>query len=108
MNELLSARNGHPVEVIVPEHYLNIEAWAWRYYPATAGDSVFDPLPEDVAIPALLRTAETCRMSSCRATALNQRIDEAGPGYLGVDVGSTSTKAVIMDGPGSTSWPRTT
>ncbi len=95
LNEVLSARNGNKVQVIVPENCLYIEALG----------------------AALLSRGRHSRVCLLTQTDLHQRyfemprldkvhtsegkaslvITEHCSGYLGVDVGSTSTKAVILD-----------
>ncbi|MDP2917047.1 MAG: acyl-CoA dehydratase activase, partial [Dehalococcoidia bacterium] len=99
LNEVLSARNGHPVQVIVPENALYIEALGAALLsrgkhskvsllPDTdAGQRYFEMPPlEKVPVPESktgMVVKEPCR------------------GYLGVDVGSTSTKAVVLDESGT-------
>jgi predicted CoA-substrate-specific enzyme activase len=95
INKMLSERNGHPVEVTIPENYLNIEA---------IGAAL---LSRDKTCQARLllldeagqRYFESPPLKEAAATAndLKQGIKGVCAGYLGVDVGSTSTKAVIMD-----------
>jgi predicted CoA-substrate-specific enzyme activase len=96
LNELISARNGHPAQVVVPEHYLNIEAIGLALLSRHAGGSRFEHLPEEAASE---RYFELPRLQDVAVpgNGLHQHVAAARPGYLGVDVGSTSTKAVIMD-----------
>jgi predicted CoA-substrate-specific enzyme activase len=95
LKEVLSARTGHEVEVNVPQDYLYIEALGTallskekssgvRLLPeADARQDYFEmPRLEKVALPG---------------NGTNLKITEPCSGYLGVDVGSTSTKAVIID-----------
>jgi predicted CoA-substrate-specific enzyme activase len=95
LNEMLSAKNGHIVNVAVPENYLHIEAMGSallsrdkaagvRLLPEIDLSQHYYELPQlqDVPVPG---------------NALKQKITEPCVGYLGVDVGSTSTKAVILD-----------
>jgi len=99
LNEVLSARNGHQVQITVPENYLYIEAsgaallsrgknsQVARLPEADTRQRYFEmPKLENVALPG---------------NGANQKIDESCTGYLGVDVGSTSTKAVILDESGT-------
>ncbi|HJX03172.1 MAG TPA: acyl-CoA dehydratase activase, partial [Dehalococcoidia bacterium] len=95
LNDMLSARNGHSVEVCVPQNSLHIQsmgaallsldkpAQARSLPQADAGQQYFQtPVLEKVALPGnggKLAISQPCK------------------GYLGVDVGSTSTKAVILD-----------
>jgi predicted CoA-substrate-specific enzyme activase len=95
LNDLISVRNGHPVQVIVPENYLYMEAVGSALLSRgktsrisalneEAGSKHYYELPQlqDIPVPG---------------NALTQRITQQCAGYLGVDVGSTSTKAVILD-----------
>jgi predicted CoA-substrate-specific enzyme activase len=95
LNQMLSERNGHPVQAIVPDNYLYIEAIgsallsrdkksAVKLLPeADAPQSYFEsPRLENVSLPG---------------NDLKGKITVPVTGYLGVDIGSTSTKAVIMD-----------
>jgi predicted CoA-substrate-specific enzyme activase len=100
--EQLSTRNGHQVNVTVPDNYLSAQsigaALLSRHNPS---QSRFSLLPEDSAsrkyfeLPGLKEVAvpDNVLHSSIAGTCV---------GYLGVDVGSTSTKAVIMDETGRT------
>ncbi|MDO8567770.1 MAG: acyl-CoA dehydratase activase, partial [Dehalococcoidales bacterium] len=95
VNEVLSARNGHPVQVIVPDNYL---------YVATLGAALLSRSKKSRV--AMLPVADTSQryfetpklqVVSAPGAQTNGKIEESCAGYLGVDVGSTSTKAVIMD-----------
>jgi len=99
LSDMISDRNGHPVEVIIPEDYLHMESLG----------------------AALLSIGKTSRGVMLTGTDVRQRyfempklevvafqdgkdsrrIEEQCVAYLGVDVGSTSTKAVIMDESGT-------
>jgi predicted CoA-substrate-specific enzyme activase len=95
LNEMLYARNGHPVQVNIPPDYLYLEAIGSAllsrgktvksivFNESGPGQSYFQLPPlENVAaanIRPLSKMVQKCR------------------GYLGVDVGSTSTKAIIID-----------
>jgi predicted CoA-substrate-specific enzyme activase len=95
LGEMISERNGHNVQVLVPPNFLHMEAIgsAWLSRDKTAlvkllndeesGRDYFEtPKLSDVVMPG---------------NALKNGINIKGNGYLGVDVGSTSTKAVILD-----------
>jgi predicted CoA-substrate-specific enzyme activase len=95
LNAMLSDRNGHVVELRVPENYLYAEAIGSallsrdktskaQLIPDESKLSKYYELPRlmDVPVPG---------------NVLNQGISEYCRGYLGIDVGSTSTKAVILD-----------
>lgn len=95
LHELISARNGHPVDVTVPDDYLYTEAIGSALLSRDKNcnlkllpdDDVYKhyyelPKLNDVVVPG---------------NGLKQKITAECNGYLGVDVGSTSTKAVILD-----------
>ncbi|MEE9399047.1 MAG: acyl-CoA dehydratase activase [Dehalococcoidales bacterium] len=95
LNEVLSARNGREVRVIVPENYLYLEAFGSALLSRGKASQV-TMLPE---ADARQRYLEMPRLDDVTlpGNGANLRIDEPCLGYLGVDVGSTSTKAVILD-----------
>ncbi len=94
-NEMLSARNGHQAQVIIPENYVHIEALGSALL-SRGRKSRVTMMPEMgkakhyFEMPRLVPIAFQDSGSS-------KRIEDPGTGYLGVDVGSTSTKAVIID-----------
>jgi len=95
LNEVISARNGHQVQVIVPENSLFIEALGSALLSRDKKSKV-SLLPEaDVR----QRYFEMPRVQvvDIPGNGAIPKITEPCPGYLGVDVGSTSTKAVILD-----------
>ena len=101
INAMLSARNGHQVHAIVPENHLHIEALGSALLSRESGKSSrVIVLPQaDVkqhyfAMPRLERITQ-------HEGWAGPKIDESFTGYLGVDVGSTSTKAVIVDQTGT-------
>ena len=95
LNDALSARNGHQVQVIVPENHLYIAAIGSALL-SRGKSSRVSVLPEADAhqryfeLPGLPNIAIPDGKAS-------QPIEQPCLGYLGVDVGSTSTKAVILD-----------
>ena len=97
LNDVLSARNEHQVEVIVPENYLYIEALGSALLSMESGKSsrvitlpTADTRQDYFEMPGLEKIP-------CDDGRAGERIEGACTGYLGVDVGSTSTKAVIID-----------
>ncbi|NQT48521.1 MAG: hypothetical protein HQ578_06055, partial [Chloroflexi bacterium] len=103
LEEVLSARNEHALAVTVPDNYLYIEALGAALLASESERySKVTFLTKDeirrfhFEMPPLHR--ETLPDSHWGAP----QIDEPFTGYLGVDVGSTSTKAVIMDEAGET------
>jgi predicted CoA-substrate-specific enzyme activase len=99
LNDMISARNGHPVEVIIPENYLHMES---------LGSALLSigKTSNGVALSEAETKQRYFEMPRLDIVATQdgkdeQRIEEQRVGYLGVDVGSTSTKAVIMDESGT-------
>jgi len=97
LNEVLSARNGHQVKAMVPQNYLHVEALGLALLARDLGQrsQVTALLGTDIGrhyfeMPGLEKVIQ---MDGWTGPKIN------GPftGYLGVDVGSTSTKAVILD-----------
>lgn len=95
LGEVLTAREGHPVGVHVPENSLHIEALgaallsrdrssSVRLLPETDARSRYFEMPQLEETPVPPSPAGLVIKQPC-------------PGYLGIDVGSTSTKAVILD-----------
>ena len=93
--EEVSARNGHPVKVVVPENYLYIEALGSALLSKRTSSRV-TTLPEAYENKHLF-TMPPLEKVSFGESAPVYGTSAAATGYLGVDVGSTSTKAVIID-----------
>jgi predicted CoA-substrate-specific enzyme activase len=99
LNDMISARNGHPVEVIIPPNYLHMES---------LGSALLSigKASQGVVLSGTDVEQRHFEMPKLEIVAVQdgkdgQRIEEPCVGYLGVDVGSTSTKAVIMDESGT-------
>jgi len=99
LNDMISARNEHPVEVIIPEDYLHMES---------LGSALLSigKTSQGVMLSGTDAKQRHFEMPRLEVVAVQdgkdgQRIEEQCVGYLGVDVGSTSTKAVIMDESGT-------
>ncbi|MBI2853825.1 MAG: hypothetical protein HYX87_02755 [Chloroflexi bacterium] len=95
----MSQRNGHETTLKVPDNFLYIEAIGAALL-ARHGKTAKVEVPEDVdakqhmfSMPSLSRPEE----KTSQDTWVPPRVDAPFKGYLGVDVGSTSTKAVVMD-----------
>lgn len=97
LEEAISARNGHHVKVNVPENCFHIEA---------IGSALLAQEAKREAKVVFLPRAdvEQCYWETPPLKPLTQetkfkqhRTDVPFKGYLGVDIGSTSTKAVILD-----------
>jgi len=99
LNDIISTRNGHEVPAIVPENYLYVEALGSALL-SRGKSSQVSLLPE---ADARQRYFEMPKLEHVNlpGNGANQRIEEPCVGYLGVDVGSTSTKAVILDASGT-------
>jgi len=100
LNDMISARNEHPVGVTIPENYLHIESLGSALLSIGKTSrgvmlSGTDVKQRYFEMPRLETVAPTSRSKD------SQKIEEPCVGYLGVDVGSTSTKAVIMDESGT-------
>jgi predicted CoA-substrate-specific enzyme activase len=95
LSEIISTRNGHAVKVNVPPDYLYIEAIGSALLSRDKQASV-RLLPENGAVKTYFETPRL-EAISLPGNSLKDGITSGGQGYLGVDVGSTSTKAVILD-----------
>jgi len=95
LNDVISARNKHQVQVVVPENHLHIESLgsALLSRGKTSQGVVLsetDDRQHHLEMPRLDVVA-TQNSKPVRS------IEKECTGYLGVDIGSTSTKAVIVD-----------
>jgi predicted CoA-substrate-specific enzyme activase len=95
LSEAVTARDGHPVKVNVPENSLYIEALGAALLSRDRSSTV-NILPETDA------RSRYYEMPRLEETPVPQSpaglvIEKPCSGYLGIDVGSTSTKAVIID-----------
>jgi predicted CoA-substrate-specific enzyme activase len=115
LDEVLSGRNGQPVHVIVPENYLHVEAHGAALL-ARGRASHVAPLPPGesqrayVSMPALRDPSPQRRGEPFPPSLAEKGARDADGaagsgsarqvGYLGVDVGSTSTKAAVVDAQG--------
>jgi predicted CoA-substrate-specific enzyme activase len=98
LQDMIAERNGHPVKVTVPDNHLFIES---------IGSALLsrDKAAKAQMLPETGSTRKYYELARLGEVALPGNALKnclAGPevGYLGVDVGSTSTKAVIMDATG--------
>jgi predicted CoA-substrate-specific enzyme activase len=99
LNDMISARNEHPVEVVIPGDYLHMESLGSALL-SIGKTSRGVMLPET---DAKQRHFEMPKLETVLVADDKDGQMVTGPctGYLGVDVGSTSTKAVIMDESGT-------
>ncbi|MFC1963660.1 acyl-CoA dehydratase activase [Chloroflexota bacterium] len=101
LNETLSARNGHEVEVQIPQNHLYIEALGSALLSRESGKR-----SEVTLLPKLGATQQYFEMPKLGEVVQHDgwsapKVEGPFNGYLGVDVGSTSTKAVILDESGT-------
>ena len=99
LNEALSARNGHQVQVTVPEDSLYVEALGAALLSRGKSAQVC-LLPEGDAHQRYFETSRLEQVAVPKNPA-GLIVKAPCPGYVGVDVGSTSTKAVILDESGT-------
>ena len=95
LSEVISARNGQETKVEIPENYLHIESLGTAMLSMDKTSQVTLLLEKDererfFQMPGL----EIVPAGDDKSL---QKIDRESIGYLGVDIGSTSTKAVILD-----------
>jgi predicted CoA-substrate-specific enzyme activase len=95
LGEMLTAREGHPVRVNVPPNSLYIEALGAALLSRDRRSTV-SPLPETDARQRYFEMAQL-EETPVPESPVGLVIEKPCSGYLGIDVGSTSTKAVILD-----------
>ena len=102
LNDVLSARNGREVRVIIPENYLHMESLGAALLAMASGAaSRVVILPQENTGQRYFEMPKLQEIASSDNGAV-ERMQGIFTGYLGVDVGSTSTKAVIIDEDGTT------
>jgi predicted CoA-substrate-specific enzyme activase len=95
LNDVLSARNGYDVQIIVPDDFLYVEALGAALL-SRGKNSQACLLPEADTGQRYFETPSLRKVPVPESRA-GLKIKEPCLGYLGVDVGSTSTKAVVLD-----------
>ena len=95
LGDVLSARNEHRAQIIIPENYLHIEALGSALLSVRKRSRVV-MLPETCSRQRYFEMPKLKKITH-HHNGSGHRIEALGTGYLGVDVGSTSTKAVIID-----------
>ena len=98
LSEVLTAREGHQVPVNVPENSLYIEALGAALLSRDRRSSV-RLLPETDSSQSYFEMPQLEETHTPESPA-GLVIKQPRSGYLGIDVGSTSTKAVILDDSG--------
>jgi predicted CoA-substrate-specific enzyme activase len=100
LSQMVSARNEHPVNVIIPPDYVHMECLGSALL-SIGRTSRGVLLPETELKQRYFEMPRLEVIAAASRGADGQRIEEQRTGFLGVDVGSTSTKAVIMDESGT-------
>jgi len=95
LEEAISVRNGHPTTAIIPENYTHLSAIG----AALLARGKRPDFVKQIKSEASQRYFQMPALEKASIDEINfyLRVSEPCIGYLGVDVGSTSTKAVIMD-----------
>ena len=99
LSDAISARNKHQVKVIIPENHLYIESLGSALLSIGKTSqgvvlSEIDDRQDYFEMPRL-------KVVTTQDSKPVPNIEEECTGYLGVDIGSTSTKAVIVDETGN-------
>ncbi len=99
LNDVISVRNKHQVQVIVPENHLYIESLgsALLSRGKTSQGVVLSDIDDRQHYFEMPRLEVVATQDSKPVSS----IEKECMGYLGVDIGSTSTKAVIVDESGT-------
>ena len=100
LEEVISAKNKRQTRVILPENYLHIEALGSALL-SIGKKSRTVILPETDTGQRYFEMPKLEIIASPE-TKTDGRIEKTCIGYMGVDIGSTSTKAVILDESGKT------
>lgn len=99
LEDVVSVRNGEPMTIAVPDNYLHIQALGTALLVVgKQTDRILLDLPDAPTqyfqMPALERVVAA-------AGGADLTVNTRCRGYLGIDIGSTSTKAVVVDESGS-------
>jgi predicted CoA-substrate-specific enzyme activase len=95
LNEVLTVRNRHDTRVIIPENYLHLESLGAAMLSIDKTSRIF-MLSEKDERESYFQTPGLKVFTNQESKPLIM-IEKECVGYLGVDIGSTSTKAVILD-----------
>ncbi len=102
LRETISARNGAEIPVFVPDHCEYIEPFGAALLAQKSGRRSRIAIPEhEDARQQYLTMPKLKRVPQAEYTWKPHKIEQPVAGYLGVDVGSTSTKAVILNESGT-------
>ncbi|UCE98120.1 MAG: hypothetical protein JSV74_01980 [Dehalococcoidia bacterium] len=98
LNNLLTIRNEYPTEVCVPTEFIYMQALGSALV-SRGNSSKVALLPEGNKCRSYIQLPKLQGVK-VSGDGISRNIDIPSRGYLGVDVGSTSTKAVILDASG--------
>lgn len=98
LTDIISARNDHAVNLTIPDNSVYTEAIGAALLSRGHSGAI-------IALPSVKTGQQYLSLPSLQyqnadSPAIPSRIEKTCSGYLGVDVGSTSTKAVIIDSSG--------
>ncbi|MBM3132479.1 MAG: hypothetical protein FJZ95_05540, partial [Chloroflexi bacterium] len=97
LNEVISARNGHAVHAIVPENYTFMEAIGSALLTRDSGKNSKVVVLQGEGVQERYFVMPKLEKVSQHNGWKAPKIEKPFKGYLGIDVGSTSTKGVIID-----------
>ncbi len=98
LNNVLTVRNGHPTEVVIPEEFIYIQSLGSALISKSKSSKVA-LLPEGVKSRSYFQLPNLQEVQ-VPGDVTSRIISVSSRGFLGVDVGSTSTKAAILDASG--------
>ncbi|MFP4640647.1 MAG: acyl-CoA dehydratase activase [Dehalococcoidia bacterium] len=102
LKEAISGRNRAETQVFVPDHCEYIQPLGTALLAQKSGKQARMTIPEhEDAMQRYLTMPKLGEVSQGEYTWKPHKIERPITGYLGVDVGSTSTKAVILDESGT-------
>ena len=99
LNEVISTRNNHPVEVIIPEDFLHLESLGAALL--SIGKRSQGVVLTEADVKQRYFEMPGLDLIATESNGTGQRIESQCTGYLGIDIGSTSTKAAIVDEKGN-------
>lgn len=97
LNKALCDRNKHPTSVVIPQNHLYIEAIGAALLSRESNKASTVTMPEEAGSREQFFTMPPLERVAQKDGLKPPNIERPFLGFLGVDVGSTSTKAVIMD-----------
>ena len=97
LGEAISTRNGHKTEVFVPDNFCHIEAIGAALLSRDAGKSSRVVVLPKAKVDRSHWETPPLKTTTQQTVWSKPALDGQFTGYLGVDIGSTSTKAVVLD-----------